>query len=79
MNKQIIYDRANFVLNSYLELGIIEEDLNNFLNKTDSNFNKVVNRIYLPLSIDNLYTKEDVKIVLNDILRDKIAKNKDIK
>ncbi len=77
MNNQIIYDRANAILNSYYKLGILEEDLNIYLNRTKSNFNNIINRIYAPFSTDDSISKITVENVLKDIIRDKIAKNTD--
>lgn len=75
--RQLIYDRINEILNSYIDLGILQEDLTSYLTRNKKNLNNVINRIYSPFkSIDEI-TKTDIVNALNDIIRDKIAKIKD--
>lgn len=75
--KQLIYDRINEILNSYINLGILQEDLTSYLTRNKKNLNNVINRIYSPFNSIDEITKTDIINALNDIIRDKIAKIKD--
>lgn len=74
MNTNRIYQIANEILDSYHVEGVKNEDLLSYLNKSQDNFNYVYNKTLMKCNMDQLEVKEsEVKTILKDIIRDRIA------
>jgi hypothetical protein len=78
-NIDIIYNKIHETLDEYLDLGIRNEHLINYLNTDEENYKFVYSKIYKKLTIENIqFTSEDLHKYLKDVIVDKIRMYNDI-
>ena len=75
-----IYNIINSELNKYLNDGVLEEHLLEYLNTDKKNFDVLYQKIYRKLTLDNItFESTHLTDCLMDVIQDRIALYNDLK
>ena len=75
-----IYSIINTELDKYLNNGVLQEHLLNFLNTDKQNFDILYQKIYRKLTLENIsFESNQLTDCLKDIIQDRIAVYNDLK